>query len=83
MKKNKKRMVSYLTICAEHGDELSLLRLARCYERGIGIKEDRKKSYLYYQELAQKGNEYAQKKVREYEYYGDFLSDRTKLEELY
>lgn len=82
VKKSKKRMASCLTVCAEQGDEQSLLRLARCYERGIGVKEDRKKSYSYYQQLAQKGNEYAQKKVREYEYYGDFLFDRTKLEDL-
>lgn len=82
VKKSKKRMASCLTVCAEQGDEQSLLRLARCYERGIGVKEDRKKSYSYYQQLAQKGNGYAQKKVREYEYYGDFLFDRTKLEDL-
>ena len=75
-------MASCLTVCAEQGDEQSLLRLARCYERGIGVKEDREKSYSYYQQLAQKGNGYAQKKVREYEYYGDFLFDRTKLEDL-
>ena len=75
-------MASCLTVCAEQGDEQSLLRLARCYERGIGVKEDREKSYSYYLELAQMGNEYAQKKVHEYEYYGDFLFDRTKLEDL-
>ena len=82
VKKSKKRMASCLAVCAEQGDEQSLLRLARCYERGIGVKEDREKSYSYYLELAQMGNEYAQKKVHEYEYYGDFLFDRTKLEDL-
>ena len=82
VRKSKKRMAEYITICAQQGDEQSLLRLARCYERGIGVKEDRKKSYSYYQQLAQKGNGYAQKKVREYEYYGDFLFDRTELEDL-
>ena len=82
VRKSKKRMAEYIAICAQQGDEQSLLRLARCYERGIGVKEDRKKSYSYYQQLAQKGNGYAQKKVREYEYYGDFLFDRTKLEDL-
>ncbi len=82
VKKSKKRMAEFLTICAQQGDEQSLLRLARCYERGIGVKKDEQKAYEYYKQLTDKGNAYAMKKVNEYEYYKEFRFDKTRLEEL-
>lgn len=82
VKKSKKRMVKYLTICAQQGDEQSLLRLARCYERGIGVKRNEQKAYEYYKLLTNKGNAYATKKVYEYEYHKEFRFDKMNLGEL-
>lgn len=82
VRKSKKRMAEYIAICAQQGDEQSLLRLARCLELGIGIKRNAGKAYEYYKQLGEKGYEYARKKVFEYEYYGDFGFDRTQLKNL-
>ena len=82
VKKSRKRMAEFLSICAQQDDAQCMLRLARCYECGIGIKKNREKAYEYYRKLKEKGHEYAIRKVREYENYGDFSFDRTKLEEL-
>ena len=82
VRKSKKRMAEYIAICAQQGDEQSLLRLARCFELGIGIKRNAGKAYEYYKQLGEKGCEYARKKVFEYEYYGDFGFDRTQLKNL-
>ena len=79
---NEKRMVEYLILCVRQGDEQSLLRLAYCYEKGIGVGKNKERAYDYYKRLAEKGHKLAKKKALEYEILGNFEFDRTKLKDL-
>ena len=64
MVENDKKIASIISM-AEQGDTEAQYTLGYYYEDGIGVKEDKEKSFYWYKKAAEQGNKIAKVKLKE------------------